>query len=64
MITVIKMNGKKISQKKAIELIGKERFMTRLNSVKDDVKSGNYDSYEVPHWMDGMSIQIFEIQNI
>lgn len=64
MKTVIKMNGKKISQKKAKELIGSERLEKRIKEVKDEVKSGEYDPYEVPHWMDGMSIEVFEIYNI
>ena len=56
---VIKMNGKKISKKKAMELIGSERLAKRIDDVFSDINSGNYDPYEVPHWMDGMSIEIY-----
>lgn len=49
--------GKKISKKKAIELIGKERLEVR---IKDAIATFIEDPFIVNEWMDGMEIR-FEI---
>lgn len=51
------LKGKKISKKKAIELIGKERLEARL---KDAYESFMEDPFELINFMDGMEIR-FEI---
>lgn len=54
MKTIIKLNGKKISKKKAIELFGKERVEMRIKEAKESFMN---DQYELNSWMDGMSIE-------
>lgn len=51
------LKGKKISKKKAIELIGKERLEAR---IKDAYETFMEDPYIVHEWMDGMEIR-FEL---
>lgn len=54
MKTVIKLNNKQISMKKAIELFGKETVKRRIDEAKDAFFE---DPYELTSWMDGMSIE-------
>lgn len=53
----IYFKGKKISKKKAIELIGEKRLEERIKEAK---QSFYEDPYELNSWMDGMEIR-FEI---
>ena len=53
----IYLNGKKISKKKAKELIGEKRLVER---IKEATESFYEDPYEQNIWMDGMMIT-FEI---
>lgn len=55
MKTTIKVNGKKISKKAAIEQYGKERIETR---IKESIEAYNEDPMELNTWMDGMEIII------
>lgn len=57
MKTIIYLNDKKISKKKAEELIGKERLKQR---IKDAIQSHYEDPYELCSWMDGMEIKVVE----
>ncbi len=54
MKTIIKLKGKKISKKKAIELFGKERIDNRIKEAKESFIN---DPYELNSWMDGMEIE-------
>lgn len=51
---IIKMNGKKISKKKAEEMIGKERLQQRIEEAKQAFRE---DPLEEISWMDGMEIE-------
>lgn len=53
MKTTIKVNGKKISKKAAIEKFGKERVESRIKEAKESFFK---DPYELNTWMDGMEI--------
>ena len=53
----IRVNGKKISRKKANEEYGKERMDKRVIEAH---KSHLEDPLELCSWMDGMSIRIIE----
>lgn len=53
----IRMNGKKISRKKAIELYGKEKIKKR---IQDAIDSYYDDPMELVSWMDGMSMKVIE----
>ena len=54
MKTIIKLKGKKISKKKAVELFGKERIDNRIKEAKESFMN---DPYEINSWMDGMEIE-------
>jgi hypothetical protein len=54
MKTIIKLKGKKISKKKAVELFGKERIDNRIKEAKESFIN---DPYELNSWMDGMEIE-------
>ena len=54
MKTIIKLNGKKISKKKAAELFGKEKVENRIKEAKESFMN---DPYEINSWMDGMEIE-------
>ena len=54
MKTIIKLNGKKTSKKKAIELFGKEKVENRIKEAKESFMN---DPYEINSWMDGMEIE-------
>ena len=54
MKTIIKLNGKKISKKKAVELFGKEKVENRIKEAKESFMN---DPYEINSWMDGMEIE-------
>lgn len=53
----IRVNGKKISRKKAIEEYGKERIKRRM---QDAINSYYEDSMQLCSWMDGMSMKVIE----
>jgi hypothetical protein len=53
MKTTIKVNGKKISKKAAIEKYGKELIERRIKDAKEGFMN---DPYEIQSWMDGMEI--------
>jgi L-cysteine desulfidase len=55
MKVTIKVNGKKISQKKAKELYGEERMKARIAEAKQAYAE---DPMELNTWMDGMEIII------
>lgn len=57
MTITIKLNGKKISLKKAKELVGEKTMAERIADAKD-----NYwdDPFELNIWMDGMEIIVRE----
>ena len=55
MKVTIKVNGKKISQKKAKELYGEERMKARIAEAKQAYAE---DTMELNTWMDGMEIII------
>lgn len=55
MKTTIKVNGKKISKKAAIEQYGKEKIENR---IKEAIEAFHDDPYELCTWMDGMEIII------
>ena len=57
MKTAIKVNGKKVSKKAAVELIGKERLEERIN---DAITTYYNDPMELNTWMDGMEIIVTE----
>lgn len=57
MRTTIKVNGKRISKKAAIEQYGKERIENR---IKDAIESYYEDPMELCTWMDGMEIKVSE----
>lgn len=57
MKTTIKVNGKKISKKAAIEKFGKERVEAR---IKESIEAHYEDPMELCTWMDGMEIVINE----
>lgn len=52
---IIKMNGKKISHKKAEELIGKTKLDSR---IKQAIEEKQDDPLTLVDWMDGMEIDI------
>lgn len=54
MRTVIYLNGKRISKKKAKELFGNETIERRIKEAKE---SFMMDPYEMNSWMDGMEIR-------
>lgn len=54
MRTVIYLNGKRISKKKAKELFGNETIERRIKEAKE---SSMMDPYEMNSWMDGMEIR-------
>ena len=54
MKTIIKLNGKKISKKKAVELFGKEKVENRIKEAKESFMN---DPYEINSQMDGMEIE-------
>lgn len=53
MKVTIKVNGKKISKKAAIEKYGKERIENRIN---ESIESYYEDPMQLNTWMDGMEI--------
>ena len=53
----IKVNGKRISKKAAIEKYGKERIESRIAEAK---KAFYEDPWELNTWMDGMEIKVAE----
>lgn len=55
MKVTIKVNGKKISQKKAKELYGEERMKTRIQEAKEEYMR---DPMTLNTWMDGLEIRI------
>ena len=55
MKVTIKVNGKKISQKKAKELYGVERMRARIEEAKEEYMR---DPMTLNTWMDGMEIII------
>jgi len=55
MKVTIKVNGKKISQKKAKELYGVERMRARIQEAKEEYMR---DPMTLNTWMDGMEIII------
>lgn len=55
MIITIRINGKKISMKKAVEEHGKEKMEQR---VKEAIESHYADPLERCSWADGMSIAV------
>ena len=55
MKVTIKVNGKKISQKKAKELYGEARMKARIAEAK---QAYSEDPMELNTWMDGMEIII------
>lgn len=57
MKTTIKVNGKKISKKAAIEKFGKERIEAR---IKESIEAHYEDPMGLCTWMDGMEIIINE----
>lgn len=57
MKTTIKLNGKKISKKAAVEKFGKERIESR---IKESIEAYYEDPMELNTWMDGMEIIISE----
>ena len=57
MKTTIKVNGKKISKKKAVEDYGKERIEKR---IQESIESYYEDPMELCTWMDGMEIVVTE----
>lgn len=54
MTTIIYISGKKVSKKKAAELIGKELLEKRIEDAK---KTFMGDPYILNEWMDGMVIK-------
>ena len=48
MKTIIKLNGKKISKKKAVELFGKEKVENRIKEAKESFMN---DPYEINSWI-------------
>ena len=54
---VIKVNGKKISLKKAKELVGEKTMAERISEAKDAYWD---DPFEPNVWMDGMRIIVYE----
>ena len=57
MTITIKLNGKKISLKKAKELVGEKRMAERIADAKDAYWD---DPFEPNIWMDGMEIIVRE----
>ena len=55
MKVTIKVNGKKISQKKAKELYGEKRMKARIQEAKEEYMR---DPMTLNTWMDGMEIII------
>lgn len=55
MTTTIRLNGKKISRKKAEELFGKDRVERR---VKEAIEAYMEDPWEISSWMDGMEVVV------
>lgn len=55
MKVTIKVNGKKISQKKAKEIYGEERMKNRIAEAKEEYM---IDPMTLNTWMDGMEIII------
>ena len=55
----IRVKGKKISRKKAIEEYGKERIKNR---IQDAIDSYYNDPMELVSWMDGMTIKVIETE--
>lgn len=49
----IRINGKKVSKKKAEELIGKEKLARRIEEAKETFME---DPFILNQWMDGMTI--------
>ena len=54
MRTIITINGKRISMKKAEEQYGKERMKRRIEEAKETFRE---DPYVEISWMDGMNIE-------
>jgi len=54
MKTVFYFKGKKISKKKAEEIIGKERLFKRIKEAKETFME---DPYILNEWMDGLVIE-------
>lgn len=50
----IYLNGKKVSKRKAEQIIGKERLENRINDAKETYTNDPYTKIE---WMDGMEIK-------
>ena len=50
----IKVNGKKITKAKAIEMLGKKRMEARIAEAKEDHEG---DPLMLHYWMDGMMIE-------
>lgn len=50
----IKVNGKKITKAKAIEMFGKERMEARIAEAKEEHAE---DPFTQISWMDGMTIE-------
>lgn len=50
---VIKMNGKRISQKQAKEILGATHWAKRLAEAREEHEQ---DPYTLLEWMDGMEI--------
>ena len=55
MTTTIRLNGKKISRKKAEELFGKDRVERRINEA---IEAYMEDPWEISSWMDGMEVVV------
>ena len=59
MNTIIKLNGKKISKKAAVEMFGQERMENRIKeAIEYYYEEGGADNSST--WMDGMEIVVFE----
>lgn len=53
MKTIIRVHGKKITKKAAIEKYGKAKVESRIAEAKEGFMN---DPYEMQSWMDGMEI--------
>lgn len=51
----IRVNGKKVSKRQAIEMYGEEKVTKRLNEA---LESYYEDSLQLVSWMDGMEITL------